>query len=129
MQERLFVLKPLVEYVTLFSLFSVACGLEHPTLYRTCNQLLADLLYSTESTGGCYRVYPIRDQVWKLDNGPTILMGILNTTPDSFSDGSNFYSRKSATIDVTFALEHARKMVSAGAMIIDIGIDVIVDSK
>ena len=41
-------------------------------------------------------------------------MGILNVTPDSFSDGGNFVSTSSA-------LEQARKMVADGAAILDIG--------
>lgn len=41
-------------------------------------------------------------------------MGILNVTPDSFSDGGQFL-----TIDS--ALTHAREMISGGADIIDIG--------
>jgi len=41
-------------------------------------------------------------------------MGILNVTPDSFSDGGRFDA-------VDAAVEHARTMVSEGATIIDIG--------
>jgi dihydropteroate synthase len=41
-------------------------------------------------------------------------MGVLNVTPDSFSDGGKF-------LDVDRAVEHAREMVQAGADIIDIG--------
>lgn len=41
-------------------------------------------------------------------------MGILNTTPDSFSDGGRFQ-----LLDV--ALSHAEEMIAAGADIIDIG--------
>ncbi|MCK4969845.1 MAG: dihydropteroate synthase, partial [Thermoplasmata archaeon] len=41
------------------------------------------------------------------------VMGILNVTPDSFSDGGRFAG------DV--AIEHARRMVAEGADIIDIG--------
>ena len=41
-------------------------------------------------------------------------MGILNVTPDSFSDGGNF-------LDVDTALAHARQMCDAGAHIIDVG--------
>lgn len=41
-------------------------------------------------------------------------MGILNMTPDSFSDGGKFNSRDSA-------LEHALEMIELGADIIDIG--------
>jgi dihydropteroate synthase len=46
-------------------------------------------------------------------NAPRI-MGILNITPDSFSDGGNF-------LDRGLALEHASRMASEGADIIDIG--------
>ena len=42
-----------------------------------------------------------------------LIMGILNFTPDSFSDGGDFY-------DVEAAIEGVRKMVSEGADIIDI---------
>lgn len=41
-------------------------------------------------------------------------MGVLNVTPDSFSDGGEFLDPKSA-------LTHARAMVAAGADIIDVG--------
>lgn len=44
----------------------------------------------------------------------TYIMGILNTTPDSFSDGGNY-------TDVDRAMEHAREMILEGAEIIDIG--------
>ncbi|MCQ4088977.1 dihydropteroate synthase [Saccharibacillus sp. JS10] len=44
----------------------------------------------------------------------TRIMGILNTTPDSFSDGGRY-------IDIDAAVEHARDMVLAGADLIDIG--------
>jgi dihydropteroate synthase len=43
-----------------------------------------------------------------------LIMGILNVTPDSFSDGGRF-------VDPTSALDHARRMVSLGADILDIG--------
>lgn len=44
----------------------------------------------------------------------TLVMGILNTTPDSFSDGGKFN-------DMERALEHALEMVENGADIIDLG--------
>lgn len=44
----------------------------------------------------------------------TVIMGILNVTPDSFSDGGRF-----GHIDA--ALEHAEQMLRDGAKIIDIG--------
>lgn len=43
-----------------------------------------------------------------------VIMGILNITPDSFSDGGVFLARERA-------LAHAEAMVAAGAEIIDIG--------
>ncbi|WP_342433827.1 dihydropteroate synthase [Neobacillus sp. FSL H8-0543] len=44
----------------------------------------------------------------------TIVMGILNTTPDSFSDGGKY-------IELERAVKHAIEMVESGADIIDIG--------
>jgi dihydropteroate synthase len=43
-----------------------------------------------------------------------IVMGILNITPDSFSDGGAF-------IEPETAFQHARRMIEEGADIIDIG--------
>lgn len=44
----------------------------------------------------------------------TLVMGVLNVTPDSFSDGGLF-------IDAEKAIEHARQMIEDGADIIDVG--------
>ena len=41
-------------------------------------------------------------------------MGILNVTPDSFSDGGKFFSRQ-------LAVDHVLRMEDAGASIIDVG--------
>ena len=49
-----------------------------------------------------------------LDLSRTAIMGVLNVTPDSFSDGGNFISPDKA-------LEHARAMVAEGADLIDVG--------
>ncbi len=49
-----------------------------------------------------------------LDLSRPQVMGILNVTPDSFSDGGVF-------LGASRALEHARRMVSEGAAIIDVG--------
>jgi dihydropteroate synthase len=48
------------------------------------------------------------------DTTRTLVMGVLNVTPDSFSDGGTF-------LDVGRAVEHAREMAQAGADIIDVG--------
>lgn len=44
----------------------------------------------------------------------TLIMGILNVTPDSFSDGGHF-------LDLDHALNHAEQMIAEGADIIDVG--------
>lgn len=46
--------------------------------------------------------------------GRPIVMGVLNVTPDSFSDGGRFF-------DTERALSHARRLVAEGADILDIG--------
>ena len=48
-----------------------------------------------------------------LDNEP-VIMGILNVTPDSFSDGGKFNS-------IDKALKHTEEMIRDGAKIIDVG--------
>ena len=47
-------------------------------------------------------------------HSPCLVMGILNITPDSFSDGGKWNTRDKA-------LAHARDMVAQGAQIIDVG--------
>ena len=44
----------------------------------------------------------------------TLIMGIVNVTPDSFSDGEQY-------LDSGMAISHAKRLVSEGADIIDIG--------
>lgn len=58
---------------------------------------------------------------WHIAHGRTLpigaralVMGILNVTPDSFSDGGEFFS-------LDKALAHAEQMIAAGADIIDVG--------
>jgi dihydropteroate synthase len=53
--------------------------------------------------------------LWLRDPGrPTLVMGVLNVTPDSFSDGGRF-------ADADAALAHAQEMVAQGADWIDVG--------
>jgi len=49
-----------------------------------------------------------------LAKGRPLVMGVLNVTPDSFSDGGRF-------LEPAAAIEHARRLAAAGADIIDIG--------
>jgi dihydropteroate synthase len=60
------------------------------------------------------------EYIWKTSRrklslgNKTLIMGILNVTPDSFSDGGLFYSQQKA-------VEHGLQMAAEGADIIDIG--------
>lgn len=64
---------------------------------------------------------PSMQRNWHIGNGRTLpiggrtlIMGILNVTPDSFSDGGKFFS-------LDEALAHAEQMIAEGADIIDVG--------
>ena len=58
-------------------------------------------------------------EVKRLDSSQIQIMGILNITPDSFSDGGNFLSAGSP--DINRVIETAQEMVSDGATMIDVG--------
>tara|TARA_B110000977_G_scaffold10429_1_gene13607 strand:- start:2037 stop:2909 length:873 start_codon:yes stop_codon:yes gene_type:complete len=47
------------------------------------------------------------------------VMGVLNVTPDSFSDGGNLFANQSVCLDT--AMQRARAMVAEGASLLDIG--------
>jgi dihydropteroate synthase len=49
-----------------------------------------------------------------LANGRPVVMGVLNVTPDSFSDGGRF-------LDPETAIAHGRRMVAEGADVLDVG--------
>jgi dihydropteroate synthase len=57
-------------------------------------------------------LWRVRGRVLALDR--PVVMGILNVTPDSFSDGGHFFSSEAA-------VTQARRMVAEGADIIDVG--------
>jgi dihydropteroate synthase len=107
MQERAFVLVPLVEVA--------GAAYVHPTLNSTIHELLKDLYrQSTSSDQAAIRVLCL-PRGRTLSFHETIIMGILNVTPDSFSDGGKWNS------SVDAAVEHALRMEEEGAGIIDIG--------
>ena len=58
--------------------------------------------------------YKVSSRDKTLDLSQPHVMGILNVTPDSFSDGGRFTA-------IDSAITHAKDMISAGATIIDIG--------
>src|SRR5438094_7735197 len=62
----------------------------------------------------------MRGRLWKIGNRifdlsrQGLIMGILNVTPDSFSDGGKFFTAEQA-------VDHGLRMVEEGAQIIDVG--------
>jgi dihydropteroate synthase len=62
----------------------------------------------------------VRERVWKIGGREIdvsrrgMIMGVLNVTPDSFSDGGKF-------LDVDAAVAHGVRMAEEGAQIIDVG--------
>ncbi|MEZ5494720.1 MAG: dihydropteroate synthase [Pseudomonadales bacterium] len=55
----------------------------------------------------------------ELDLSSPVVMGILNITPDSFSDGGVFFSQNHSQLD--HCLRAAAKMLADGARVLDIG--------
>jgi 2-amino-4-hydroxy-6-hydroxymethyldihydropteridine diphosphokinase len=101
-QEREFVLAPLMDLGISQSI--------HPALNRTIGELFEEL----EEKSTALRVLPLpRGRMLYFNE--TVVMGILNVTPDSFSDGGSYQGQ------VDLAVEVAMKMVEDGAGIIDIG--------
>jgi dihydropteroate synthase len=56
----------------------------------------------------------------KLRLARPVVMGVINATPDSFSDGGTLYGA-GGRLDLDLAMARARDMVAAGAAILDIG--------
>ena len=67
-----------------------------------------------ESLGGAELPLPVEFGQRLQGKGRCLVMGILNVTPDSFSDGGTFKAPQ-------VALEHAGQMLAEGADLIDIG--------
>jgi dihydropteroate synthase len=59
------------------------------------------------------RLWKIRNRIFDLSR-QGLIMGVLNVTPDSFSDGGNFLETESA-------VEHGLRMAAEGAHIVDVG--------
>ena len=58
-------------------------------------------------------IWHLRDRVLEIGRRP-LIMGIVNVTPDSFSDGGRYFDRAAA-------IEHALALAAEGADILDIG--------
>lgn len=54
-----------------------------------------------------------------LDLSQPVVMGVLNTTPDSFSDGGSYYA--AGSLDLSLVLRRAEQMLGEGAAILDVG--------
>ncbi len=54
-----------------------------------------------------------------LDCSRPVVMGILNTTPDSFSDGGSYF--RDGKVDLSLVLKRAETMLKEGAAILDVG--------
>lgn len=106
MQERSFVMDPLKEVA--------GDQYIHPKLEASIGHIW-EKLKSTSSVGDdAIQVLPLRrDRAITFHE--TIVMGILNVTPDSFSDGGKWNNSVEAAVD------HALQMEAEGASIIDIG--------
>src|SRR5438105_3838391 len=59
------------------------------------------------------RIWRVGERVFTLSR-QALIMGVLNVTPDSFSDGGKFFALEKA-------VEQGMKMAAAGADIIDVG--------
>ncbi|KAF3942982.1 hypothetical protein CMV_030423 [Castanea mollissima] len=113
--ERPFVMAPLMD------LLGSSADCDTVTCWHSFSLLSGGLLEVWEKMGGesligkegMKRVLPIKSGLWDWSQR-TSVMGILNVTPDSFSDGGKFVS-------VEAAVTQARLMISEGADMIDIG--------
>lgn len=93
-EERDFVLGPLMD---------LDPKLRHPVTCKTVKQMYLEL-----------NKEPKRVTIWKNKTYSQMVMGILNVTPDSFSDGNENFEPEQA-------FNSALKMIEDGADIIDIG--------
>ena len=102
MHERLFVLYPI-------------CDLNPALMHPRLRQNMAELLQKMKLTSppdAIGKVMPVGRKLIEWGK-QTYIMGILNVTPDSFSDGGKY------TADA--ALRHAKRMLVDGVDIIDVG--------
>ncbi|KAL6969699.1 nicotinamide N-methyltransferase [Sarracenia purpurea var. burkii] len=113
--ERPFVMAPLMDLLgSSIDSDTVACwhdlSICSGGLFESWEKLGGESLIGKD---GLKRVLPIGNRIWEWSSR-TSVMGILNLTPDSFSDGGKFQS-------VEAAVSQVRSMISDGADIIDLG--------
>lgn len=113
--ERPFVMAPLIDLLgTDIDTDTIACwhslAKHSGGVFESWKNLGGESLVGKD---GIKRVIPIGDRLWDYSER-TSIMGILNLTPDSFSDGGKYLSLEAAVSQV-------RLMLSEGADIIDFG--------
>lgn len=113
--ERPFVMAPLMDLLGAdVENDTVACwhslSIHSGGLFESWEKLGGDCIIGKD---GMKRVLPIGNDFWDWSL-KTSVMGILNLTPDSFSDGGKFQS-------VEAAVSQVRLMISEGADMIDLG--------
>ncbi|AEE34892.1 Folate synthesis bifunctional protein [Arabidopsis thaliana] len=116
--ERPFVLAPLVDLLGTEDIdndkivaYWHSLSMHSGGIFQAWERLGGESLLGKD--GIIQRVIPIGDHLWDFSK-KTYVMGILNLTPDSFSDGGKFQS-------VDTAVSRVRSMISEGVDIIDIG--------
>lgn len=113
--ERPFVLAPLID------LLGTASNNESEAIWNSFSSCSGGIFEQWKRVGGetsigregLRRVLPIGTQLWDWSN-KTHIMGVLNLTTDSFSDGGKFN-------EVASAVSHIKELISEGADIVDIG--------
>ncbi|KAL2905346.1 Folate synthesis bifunctional protein mitochondrial [Bienertia sinuspersici] len=113
--ERPFVMAPLIDVIS--------SDIENDTVaaWHSLSKFSGGLFAAWDKLGGdaiigkdgMRRVLPVGNRLWDWSR-KTSVMGILNLTPDSFSDGGRFQS-------VENAVSQVRHMITDGADIIDLG--------
>lgn len=76
-------------------------------------EVAGELASALENLHSQSLIFKVRTKQWDLATR-TLVMGILNVTPDSFSDGGRFFDKKRA-------VERGLEMLEEGADIIDVG--------
>lgn len=86
-----------------------------------------DVLHNIDDPPRVQRVYPGTSGYARStsiqDSGIPRIFGVLNITPDSFSDGGRFCSTSGdgVVVDVERAVDAALRLVEAGATVVDVG--------
>jgi len=103
--EKYLIIKviPEQEFLTVLS----EAKLENPEV----TDLIKRLIHFFENDNK--EIWNLGKRVIDFNNAP-LVMGILNVTPDSFSDGGKFFDKNKA-------IDHALEMISQGADLIDVG--------